>query len=76
MLFKKKFISKSLKSPNIYENRKKIFSSKNPNLIYLLEKRFRWMEKYIKKKKLVIELGSGNGCIKKILNKKKFYLRI
>ena len=74
MLFKKKFISKSLKSPNIYENRKKIFSSKNPNLIYLLEKRFRWMEKYIKKKKIVIELGSGNGCIKKILNKKKILL--
>jgi len=53
MLFKKKFISKSLKSPNIYENRKKIFSSKNPNLIYLLEKRFRWMEKNSKKKILI-----------------------
>ena len=74
MLFKKKFISKSLKSPDIFENRKKIFSSKNPNLIYLLEKRFRWMEKYIKNKKIVIELGSGNGCIKKILNKKKILL--
>ena len=32
------------------------------------------MEKYIKKKKIVIELGSGNGCIKKILNKKKILL--
>ena len=74
MLFKKKYISKSTKSPNIFENRKKIFSSKSPNLIYLLEKRFRWMEKYINKKKIVIELGSGNGCIKKILKNKKIIL--
>lgn len=74
MLFKKKYISKSIKSPNIFENRKKIFSSKSPNLIYLLEKRFKWMKKYINKKKIVIELGSGNGCIKKILKDKKIIL--
>ncbi len=74
MLFKKKYISKSVKSPNIFENRKKIFSSKNPNLIYLLEKRFKWMEKYINRKKIIIELGSGNGCIKKILKNKKIIL--
>tara|TARA_B100000902_G_scaffold242574_1_gene229675 strand:- start:1607 stop:2401 length:795 start_codon:yes stop_codon:yes gene_type:complete len=74
MLFKKKYISKSIKSPNIFENRKKIFSSKSPNLIYLLEKRFRWMEKYMVKKKIIVELGSGNGCIKKILKNKKIIL--
>ena len=40
-------------------------SSDNKNLIYLLNKRFSWMKKYIKRKKIIIELGSGNGCIKK-----------
>jgi len=48
--------------------------SNNKNLIYLLNKRFSWMEKYINKKKIIIELGSGNGCIKKIINNKKIIL--
>ena len=74
MFFKKKYISNSLKSPNIFVNRKKIFESTNPNLIFLLRKRFEWMKKYIKNKKIVIELGSGNGCLKKILNQKKIIL--
>ncbi len=74
MLFKRRYISKSIKSPNIFENRKKIFSSNSPNLIYLLEKRFKWMEEYINKKKIIIELGSGNGCIKKILKNNKIIL--
>ena len=74
MLFKKKYISNNIKSPDIFKNRKKIFKSTNPNLIYLLNKRFKWMTKYIKNKKIVIELGSGNGCLKKILNKKNIIL--
>ena len=74
MFFKKKYVSKSTKNPNIFENRKKILNSNNPNLIYLLNKRFRWMGKYIKNKKIIIELGSGNGCLKRILNKKKILL--
>ena len=74
MFFKKKYISKSIKNPNIFDNRKKILKSNNPNLIYLLNKRFRWMGKYIKDKKIIIELGSGNGCLKKILNKKEILL--
>ena len=74
MLFKKKYISENLKSPNIFDNREKIFFSINPNLIFLLQKRFKWMEKYINKKKIIIELGSGNGCIKKILKKKNIIL--
>ncbi len=49
-------------------------SSKNKNLIYLLNKRFSWMKKYIKGKKTIIELGSGNGCIKKIIDDKKIIL--
>ena len=28
------------------------------------------MNKYLKNKKIIIELGSGNGCIKKVLKKK------
>jgi len=49
-------------------------SSENKNLIYLLNKRFSWMKKYIKGKKIIIELGSGNGCIKKIIDNKKIML--
>ena len=74
MLLKKKYISKHLKSPDIFKNREKVIKSNNPNLIYLLKKRFKWMEKYINKKKIIIELGSGNGCLKKILNKQNIIL--
>ena len=42
----------------------------NNNLRFLLKKRFSWMKKYIKNKKTVIEIGSGNGLIKKFLSKK------
>ena len=49
-------------------------SSDNKNLIYLLNKRFSWMKKYIKRKKIIIELGSGNGCIKKVIDNKKIIL--
>lgn len=43
---------------------------KNYNLNFLLQKRFGWMIKYTEKKKIVIELGSGNGFIKRFLGKK------
>jgi hypothetical protein len=74
MFFKTKYISKKKKSPNIFKNRSKVLNSKNPNLIYLLEKRYKWFEKYLKRKQIIIELGSGNGCIKKVLNNKKIIL--
>ena len=32
------------------------------------------MRRYIKGKKIIVELGSGNGCIKKIINNKKIIL--
>ena len=54
--------------------KKRLINSNHPNLIYLLNKRFRWMGKYIKNKKIIIELGSGNGCLKRILNQKKIIL--
>ena len=54
-------------SPN--ESAKKL-TKKNKNLDYLLKKRFNWMKKYINGKRTVIELGSGNGFIKKYLGEK------
>ena len=58
------------------EVRKKIFKNSNSNLDYLLNKRFYWMKKFIpkNKNKIIIELGSGSGCIKKVLNKEKIIL--
>ena len=52
--------------------RDKIFNEIDNNLRYLLEKRFKWMSQYIssKEKPKIIELGSGSGCIKKILKDK------
>ena len=54
-------------SPN--ESAKKL-TKKNKNLDYLLKKRYNWMKKYINRKRTVIELGSGNGFIKKYLGEK------
>jgi hypothetical protein len=49
--------------------REKIFNKIDTNLHFLLKKRFLWMKKYFpkKRKKIIIELGSGSGCIRKIL---------
>ena len=74
MFFLKEYKAKKIKAPDNFSNRRRIMSSKNNNLIYLLNKRFSWMKKYIKGKKIIIELGSGNGCIKKIINNKKIIL--
>ncbi len=74
MFFLREFKAKKIKAPNNFENRKRILSNKNRNLIYLLEKRFNWMEKYLRGKKIIVELGSGNGCIKKIVDKKNIIL--
>ncbi len=74
MLFLKEYKAKKIKAPDNFSNRKRIMSSDNKNLIYLLNKRFSWMNKYINRKKIIIELGSGNGCIKKIIDNKKIIL--
>lgn len=65
---------KKIKKDNIQNSRDKIFNNNHKNLNFLLEKRFKWIEKYIKNKKKVIELGSGNGCIKKIIKNQKIIL--
>tara|TARA_Y200000002_G_C22530331_1_gene599433 strand:- start:57 stop:845 length:789 start_codon:yes stop_codon:yes gene_type:complete len=74
MIFIQEYKAKKIKTPNIYENRSRILSSKNSNLIYLLNKRFAWMKKYLKGKKHIIELGSGNGCLTKVINNKNIIL--
>ncbi len=69
---------KSKKKKRISEKvvRKKIFHQSNNNLDFLLKKRFNWMKKYLsgKNRKIIFELGSGSGCIKKILKKEKIIL--
>ncbi len=74
MFFLKEYKAKKVKAPDNFSNRRRIMSSGNKNLIYLLNKRFSWMKKYMKGKKIIIELGSGNGCIKKIIDNKKIML--
>ena len=74
MFFIKEYNAKKIKEPDNFNNRKRILSSKNKNLIYLLNKRFDWMKKYISKKKVVVELGSGNDFLKKIIHNKNILL--
>ena len=67
MFFTKEFNPKRIKKCDTFKSRTKIIKNTNKNLKYLLDKRFAWMKKFIKKKKKVIELGSGNGIIKEVL---------
>ncbi len=54
-------------SPEISRNK---FINGNKNLVYLINKRLRWMKKYTKNKKNILEFGSSN-CISKIVIDKK-----
>jgi len=74
MFFPKKFTPKKIKKCDIFESRKRFKEKNNKNLRFLLEKRFLWMRKYIKKKKNIIELGSGNGACRDILKNKNILL--
>lgn len=74
MFLLKEFYPKKIKKFSILNSRKRFKNKKNKNLIFLLEKRFIWMNEYIKNKKNIIELGSGNGASKKILNNKNILL--
>lgn len=73
-MFLSEYKPKKIKKDNIIVSRNKIFNSNNKNLNFLLKKRFRWIKNYLKNKKIIIELGSGNGCIKKVLKKNKIIL--
>ena len=74
MIFREEFYPKKIKKFSISKSRKRFKNKKNKNLIFLLEKRFFWMKKFIKNKKKIIELGSGNGACKDILNNKNIIL--
>jgi len=70
----KEYKPKKIKKDNILNSRKKIFNNKSQNLNFLLEKRFKWIKNFLFNKKIIVELGSGNGCIKKIIKNKKIIL--
>ena len=74
MFFPKEFNPKRIKKCDTFKSRSKIIKNTNKNLRYLLEKRFFWMNKFIKNKKKIIELGSGNGLIKELLKNKNIVL--
>jgi len=74
MIFLKEFKPKKIKKCDISESRKRFKNQRNKNLIFLLEKRFLWMKSFIKNKKNIIELGSGNGACKDILKNKRIVL--
>ena len=74
MIFLQEFYPKRIKDCSIYNSRKKFKENRNKNTIFLLEKRFLWMKKFLKNKKIIIELGCGNGASKDILQNKKIIL--
>ena len=74
MIFPKEFYPKRIKNCSIHKSRKKFKNKRNKNTIFLLEERFFWMKKYLKQKKIIIELGCGNGACKDILNNKNIIL--
>jgi len=74
MIFIKEFNPNKVKECNIPESRKRFKNKKNKNVRFLLQKRFFWMKKFLKNKKIIIELGSGNGSSKDILKNNKIIL--
>ena len=50
------------------------FSDKSNNLKFLLEKRFSWMNDFIKEDHVGIEMGSGTGFSKEFIKNKNFKL--
>ncbi len=74
MFFLKEFYPKRIKTCSTLESRRKFLSKRNKNSIFLLEKRFIWMKKFLKNKSIIIELGSGNGASKYILKNKNIIL--
>ena len=74
MIFPKEFYPKRIKDCSIHKSRNKFKNKKNKNTIYLLEQRFFWMKEYLKGRKIIIELGCGNGASKDILKNKNIIL--
>tara|TARA_B100002052_G_scaffold293801_1_gene317524 strand:- start:322 stop:1116 length:795 start_codon:yes stop_codon:yes gene_type:complete len=68
------FRPKNQKRFDLAKSREKFKKRKSKNLKFLLEKRYSWMKKYLGNKKNIIELGSGNGLSKLVLNNKNILL--
>jgi len=74
MFFLREFNPTKIKECSIIESRKRYKNLKNKNVRFLLEKRFFWMRKFLNKKRNIVELGSGNGSSRDILNNKRIIL--
>ena len=74
MIFPKEFYPKRVKNCSIQKSRKKFKNKKNKNTFFLLQERLSWMKNYLKGKKIIIELGCGNGASKYILKNNKIIL--
>lgn len=59
---------------NLSSARQTFFRNKNTNLYFLLKKRYDWMNKYLRSKKVVYELGCGCGFSKEFITNKKLKL--
>lgn len=59
---------------NTQKARELYYSSKSLNVKYLLEKRFNWMNSFIKDDDIGIEVGSGAGFIKDFIKNKNLKL--
>lgn len=73
-MFPEEFIPKQVRDYSIPDSRKRFQNKKNKNVRLLLDKRLAWMKFFLKNKKYIIELGSGNGACKEILKNKKIIL--
>ena len=59
---------------NTQKARELYYSSKSLNVKFLLEKRFSWMNNFIKDEDIGIEVGSGAGFIRDFIKSKNFKL--
>ena len=57
---------------NIKKAREAFINGKNKNLHYVLKDRFAWMNEYIKKEDIGLEVGAGAGLSKEFITNKNF----
>ena len=59
---------------NLEKARHNFYKKKPTNLIFLLEKRFSWMNKFLEKKEFIYEIGCGAGFSKDFIKNKNLVL--
>ncbi len=62
------------KADDVEKSRENFIKTKPSNLLFLLEKRYLWMNNWIKKNDLGIEVGCGNGLSKLFIKNNRFLL--